>query len=136
LEQNYIQHNGLWYKQDDGLAKGAPTSAILDETFIQHPEYTIIVNIFSKYHIINYYRYVDDILIIYNKQTNTSINDVFDKFSTIHPRIKFTIKEESDNKINYLDITILKTYNKLSFGIYRKPTTSDLIIYNDPMPSM
>jgi hypothetical protein len=49
----------------------------------------------------------------------------------IHPKMKFTIKVESDNKINYLDITILKTYNKLSFGIYRKPTTSDLITHND-----
>jgi hypothetical protein len=70
-----------------------------------------------------------DLLIIYNKQTN--INNVFDKFNMIHPKMKFTIKEESDLKINYLDITILRTYNKLSFGIYRKPTTSDLIIHND-----
>jgi hypothetical protein len=25
LEQNYIEHNGKWYKQNDGLAMGAPT---------------------------------------------------------------------------------------------------------------
>jgi hypothetical protein len=49
----------------------------------------------------------------------------------IHPKINFTTEEESDNKTNYLDITILKTYDKLSFGIYWKPTTSDLIIHND-----
>jgi hypothetical protein len=31
LEQNYIQHSGRWYKKNDGLAMGAPTSAILVE---------------------------------------------------------------------------------------------------------
>jgi hypothetical protein len=64
LEQNYIQHNRQWYKQDNGLAMGAPTSAILMETFMQYLEHTIIVDILKKYQIIDYYRYVDDILII------------------------------------------------------------------------
>jgi hypothetical protein len=106
LEQNYIQRIEQWYNQDDGLAMGVPTSAISAETFIQHLEYTIIGKILNKYHIIEYYRYVDDILIICNKQTN--INDVLNEINMIHPKIKFTIKEEVNNKINYLDITILK----------------------------
>jgi hypothetical protein len=41
------------------------------------------------------------------------------------------MKEEQDNKINYLDITTVKTYNRLQMGIYRKPTTTDHIIHND-----
>jgi hypothetical protein len=49
----------------------------------------------------------------------------------IHPKIKFTMEEEQDNKINYLDITIVKTHNRLQLGIYRKPTTTDHIIHND-----
>jgi hypothetical protein len=28
LEQNYVSHNGKWFKQNTGLAMGAPTSAI------------------------------------------------------------------------------------------------------------
>jgi hypothetical protein len=32
-----------WYKENDDLAVGAPTLAILAETFIQHLEHTIIV---------------------------------------------------------------------------------------------
>jgi hypothetical protein len=65
LEQNYIEHNGKWYKQNDGLAIGAPTSAILAEVFIRHLEHTIIVEILKKFQIIDYHRYVDDIPIIY-----------------------------------------------------------------------
>jgi hypothetical protein len=34
LEQNYIQFNDHFYKQHNGLAMGAPTSAIFAETFI------------------------------------------------------------------------------------------------------
>jgi hypothetical protein len=66
LEQNYIKHNGKWYKQNDGLAMGASTSAVLAETFIQHLEYTIIMDILKKFQIMDYHRYVEDILIIYN----------------------------------------------------------------------
>jgi hypothetical protein len=39
---------------------GAPTSATLAETFIQHLRYTIIHIILKKHQIIDYYRYVDD----------------------------------------------------------------------------
>jgi hypothetical protein len=66
LEHNYIEHNGKWYKQNDGLAMGAPTSAILAEAFIQHLEYTRIVVILMKFQIIDYHKNVDDILIIYS----------------------------------------------------------------------
>jgi hypothetical protein len=45
LEQNYIKYNGKWYKQNDGLAMGAPTSATLAEMFIQYLEHTVIIDI-------------------------------------------------------------------------------------------
>jgi hypothetical protein len=109
---------------------GAPTSAILSETSTQYLEHAIIVDILRKYQIIDYYRYVDDILIIHNAQT-TNINNTLDEFNMIHPKIKLMIEEEQDNKINYLDITILKTHNRLQQGIYRKPTTMYHIIHND-----
>jgi DNA-binding cell septation regulator SpoVG len=74
LKQNYVQHNGHLYKQDNGLAMGAPSSAIVTEIFMQYLEHTITVDILKKYQIIDYYRYVDDILIIYSAQT-TNINN-------------------------------------------------------------
>jgi hypothetical protein len=38
LEQNYIQFNNHFYKQHDGLAMGAPTTAIFAEIFLQFLE--------------------------------------------------------------------------------------------------
>jgi hypothetical protein len=45
--------------------------------------------------------------------------------------MKFTIEKETDNDINFLDITTLKEAENLSFDTYRKPTTTDTIILND-----
>jgi hypothetical protein len=45
--------------------------------------------------------------------------------------MKFTIKKETDNKICFLDVSITRNDNSLSFNIYRKPTTTDTIIPND-----
>jgi hypothetical protein len=36
LEQNYSQFNNQFYKKEEGLAMGAPTSAVLAEAFIQY----------------------------------------------------------------------------------------------------
>jgi hypothetical protein len=50
---------------------GAPTSAILAETYIQHMEHEQLYQILLKHKITGYFRHVDDILIVYNqKQTN------------------------------------------------------------------
>jgi hypothetical protein len=89
---------------------GAPTSAILAETFIQYLEHIIIYQILKKHLIIDCYRCVDDILIIYNEQY-TNIRNTLDEFSNIHHKIKFTMEQESLNKINYRDLTITKEHN-------------------------
>jgi hypothetical protein len=65
---------------DVGLAMRAPTSTVSAETSIQYLERTIIVNILNKNQIIDYYRYVDNILIIYNAQT-TNISANLDEFN-------------------------------------------------------
>jgi hypothetical protein len=74
MEENYFQFDQKYYKQTEGLTMGAPTSAILVETFIQHMEHEYLYPILIPHEIIAYYRYVDDIFIIYdqnNHRTNT-----------------------------------------------------------------
>jgi hypothetical protein len=77
----------------------------------------------------DYHRYVDDILIIYNTQ-KTNITNTLEEFNAIHPTLKFTMEQQTQNRINYLDLTIMNNNNKLSFEIYRKPTSIDLILHN------
>jgi hypothetical protein len=80
--------------------------------------------------IVGYFRYADDVLNAY-KQNLTDINEVLAGFNNTMPITKFAIEKETNNQINFLDITITKNENLLSFNIYRKPTTTDTIIPND-----
>jgi nucleoside-specific outer membrane channel protein Tsx len=89
LEQNYVRINEQYYKQNEGLAMGAPTLA---KMFLQCMEHTIIADILKKHHITDYYRYVDDILIVYNMQ-KTNIGNTLKEFNAIHPKVKFTMEQ-------------------------------------------
>jgi hypothetical protein len=75
----------------------SPTSPILAEIFIQHLEHNHIANILKRHHIIDYYRYVDDILIIYNEDY-FNIEDTLAEFNSIHPNIQYTIEKQINNK--------------------------------------
>jgi hypothetical protein len=59
---------------------GTPTSSILEETYLQHMEHTQIYPILIKHEIIAYFRYVDDILIIYD-QNKTNIDHTLEEFN-------------------------------------------------------
>jgi hypothetical protein len=104
MEQNYFQFEQKFYKQIDGLAMGAPTSAITSEAYIQNMEHKQIFPILIKHKITGYFRYVDDILIIYD-QAKTNTDQTLGDFNE-QPTIKFTIEKESHNSINFLDLTI------------------------------
>jgi hypothetical protein len=110
IQQNYFQFQNQFFIQENGLAMGAPTSSVFSEIFLQHMENTTIYKILTQNHIIGYFRYVDDILIIYKKSV-TNIQNVFIAFNNVTPDIKFTMEEETDNSINFLDITIKKENN-------------------------
>jgi hypothetical protein len=56
IEQNHFQFDQKYYKQTEGLAMGATTSAVLAETFIQHMEHEYLYPILIAYEIIAYYR--------------------------------------------------------------------------------
>jgi hypothetical protein len=43
---------------------------------------------------------------------------------------KLTIEKETNGKLNYLDLTIMNEHDQLTFCIYWKPTTTDLIIHH------
>lgn len=86
-------------------------------------------NIYTK-NIIFYSRYVDDTFIIYNG-TNRQLDKLIKYLNNISSNIQFTIVLENNNKLNILDLTLTKNNNKFQFNIYRKPTTTDIVIPAD-----
>jgi hypothetical protein len=109
---------------------GIPTSALFAEIFLQWLEHMFIVTILSEHHILGYYRYVNDILILYNPYA-THIGVVLTEFNRLHPSLTFTLENEINSSIKFLDLAICNISWILEFKIFRKPTTTDLVIHND-----
>jgi len=76
---------------------------------------------------VNYFCYVDDVLLIYDT-LQIDIPTILSDFNSFHPNLQFTKEREHNNKLNYLDITIHKTPTNMNIGVFRKPTFTDTII--------
>jgi hypothetical protein len=129
IKQNYFELNSKFYLQSEGLAMGAPSSALLPEIYLQYIEHNQILDLLKKHTIISYHRYADDILMVYNTHY-TNINNTSADFNNIHSKIQFSIEEENNNRITFLDLSIVRSCNSLKFGVFRKPTATDIMIHS------
>jgi len=100
IDQNYFQFLDKSYVQPEGLAIGEPTFSIISELYLQFLENPTIYNIPLNYDIKGYFRYIDDILIVYDEE-KTNIDTILDCFNNISPKIKFAIEKETECKINF-----------------------------------
>ncbi|XP_052746613.1 uncharacterized protein LOC128199716 [Bicyclus anynana] len=124
MEQNYFRFNNDYYQQNEGLAMGSPLSPLMADIFMDDFENK---NIVKNNHILYYYRYVDDIIICWTG-TDRQLDVFVDKLNNLHPKIKFKLEIEQNNSLNFLDVTITRVNNRHHFGIYRKPTYTDITI--------
>jgi len=106
---------------------GAPTSGLIADFFLKNLENIHLAHLAEKHKITGYFRYVDYILLIYVSD-HTNIQDIANDFNTLHPNLKFTTEMETNNTLNYLDITLHRTPTGWKTSIYRKPTFTDSII--------
>jgi hypothetical protein len=71
IRQNYFRFQDTIYVQNEGLAMGAPTSSILSEICLKYTENTTIYDLLLKHKVEGYFRYVDDILVMYSTKKTT-----------------------------------------------------------------
>lgn len=128
INQNYFQYNNSFYIQEDGLPMGSPLSGLLADIYMNNLETTKILNETNPYKskLLYWYRYVDDILCLF-EGTQIEAEELHKHINSLSSQIKFS-KEIQNSQINFLDITILKERHMHKFKIYRKPTTTDIII--------
>ena len=65
---------------------------------------------------------MDDLFLIW--PDNVDFDVFFNALNNLHPTIKFKCEWENEGKLPFLDMTVHKTDNEVSFSIYRKPTNS------------
>jgi hypothetical protein len=112
------------YSQIDGVAMGVPIAPLLANVFMVHLEKIINEKCPAGFKPIIYKRYVDDTFTTFKDKSNALAFLTF--INNLHPNIKFTIEEESENKLSFLDMSIHHVNNNFHTSIYRKATFTGL----------
>ena len=123
--QTHFLFNGEYYDQVDGVAMGSPLGPVLANLFMGFHERKWL----SEYQgppVKFYKRYVDDIFCIFDHKDHAY--QFLNYLNEQHACIKFTIEEEENSKLPFLDVLV----NKLETGhfhttTYRKPTNTGLL---------
>lgn len=114
--------NDQEYQQCSGLAMGSPLSPVMACLFMEVLEQEHYKTICGS--ATTWYRYVDDILIIAPRRAN--IQDMLSRINSVHPKIQFTVEQESDEGVlPFLDIEIQRRNEGFLFKVYRKPTNKN-----------
>ena len=92
--QNHFTSNQDTANQQDGLAMGVPSSGIIAKIFLQHTEHAPLTHLTHKHSIINYFHYVDDILLIFDPN-HTDIQAFLKDFNALHPNLQSTTEVET-----------------------------------------
>ena len=119
---NYFKFRDNFYHQVRGLAMGGPLSPLLANIYVEYVENLAIDTYFLNPKF--WGRYMDDVLVIWN-YGESQIEGFLEHLNNLGGELVFTIENETEKKLPFLDIWIHRKNNKLVFSIYRKPTNKN-----------
>ena len=130
LGTNEFQFQNKYYRLKDGLPMGSPASPVIANIFMIKLEQKALESF--EHPPKTWHRFVDDIFTIVKR---SQVKNLLHHLNKQHPNISFTVEEEQDNKLPYMDITVHRVGNKLHTDVYRKPThTGRYLNYNSNHP--
>ncbi len=126
LSNSYFTYNKQTYKQIHGCAMGSPVSPIVANLCMEEIEDLALSQ--STLPPKKWFRYVDDVFSIIKKYALTNF---YNLLNSIDPHINFTMEQEHDGKLSFLDALITRNNGTLTIDVYRKPThTGRYLDYN------
>ncbi|XP_039311308.1 uncharacterized protein LOC120359073 [Solenopsis invicta] len=121
LDSTYFSFGNNFYKQKFGTPMGSPLSPVIADLVMRDLESWALEKI--GVHPPFYFRYVDDVVIAV---PGNLIDLTLNTFNSFHPRMQFTLEiGGGGDKIDLLDITIIKNEGALIFDWYHKPTFTE-----------
>ena len=116
-----FQYNNKHYKQIDGLAMGSPISPFMADIFMEEFEEKAFADETIRPKL--WKRYVDDVISVIKR---SMVQTLLSHLNTQHPHIIFTIEEERNGSLPFMDVRFTKMANgELQREVYRKPTHTD-----------
>ena len=106
IQSTIFQWNNKIYQQCHGTPMGSPISVVLAELTMQSIEQEALTT--SPDQIVLWRRYLDDIIAIIPEN---STNRLLIHLNSINHHIKFTVEEERDRKLPFLDLITRKNDN-------------------------
>ena len=121
--ESHFLANGIVYDQADGVAMGSPLGPVLADMFMSDFEEQVLADYYGNCPTL-YRRYVDDTFLMFDSRSHAL--DFFKFVNERHPSISFTMEEETDNSLSFLDVLVRKVRDVHETTVYRKPTFSGL----------
>ena len=112
-----------FYQQTDGVAMGGPTYSsrkFTAEIYILDHEHTAISAALHPPKV--WKQFVNE---VYSILKCTLLENFFHHISNLHQNTKFTMEEESNGELAFLDTLLKQNNGKISVLVYRKPTHTD-----------
>ena len=125
LRSSYLQFQDSIYEQTDGAAMSSPLSPIVVNLYLKHLEEEAIQSAPPKPKL--WRRYMDDTFVIWPHRQD-ELHHFYQHLNSQHPSIQFTMEEEKDHKIAFLNVLVLRNGDRLATSTYRKPTHTDRYI--------
>ena len=113
---------------------GSPVSAVIANLYMENFEEQAITTSFYEPRI--WKRYVDDTFTILDRE---NVDDFLQHLKkNQQPSIRFTTETEKDNKLAFLDTSVLREPDgRLTTSVYRKPThTDEHLAYDSHHPQL
>ncbi|XP_075167527.1 uncharacterized protein LOC142239619 [Haematobia irritans] len=123
MENRYFQFEEKIYKQKKGLPMGSPASPIVADIVMEKLLMDCENKLTTKPKIL--LKYVDDLFAVTHKN---AIMNMLNTLNNFHSNIKFTVEEEDNGQLPYLDTLVIRKNGKLNLDWYQKPTASGRII--------
>ena len=128
MNQTFFSFKNEFFKQTEGTAMGNSLSPFIANLFMSYFEENARQTL--PYFPEIWFRYVDDIFAVFDLD-KTDLNTFTDQLNSLAPTIKFTVEQETNGTLPFLDLLIIRTQDqKLEFDIYRKPTANHRFIMN------
>ncbi|XP_067121046.1 uncharacterized protein [Centruroides vittatus] len=106
------------YTNKPKVCQWVSPSPILAEIIMRNIEYRIFHAPLAIHYPIMYLRYVDDILLAWDGSAE-ELDNFIQMLASIYPTIRFTVEEEQNAKISFLDLEICSS-PELTFSVHHK----------------